>query len=390
MSRAHRTWMAIAIVAAAVAWAGVPAAEAASASVPARGLGPLQAVRDVAAISPSDVWAVGNARSRPTAEVRYRTTTLATHWDGHAWTAATTPNVGRSMNVLSAVSAESTRDIWSVGYLCAQRGAPDMPLIEHFDGSDWTVSDLPLDPAVTGSLTDVEAISPTDVWAVGSGNRGGLLAHFDGTSWSPVDVPGPFTYDLELDSVTSTSSTDVWVVGETDRPKRGSVPFTMHFDGATWTVVPAPKPKLGDRSYFVPLQAVSAVSPTDVWAVGRYAFPGSMRGYIEHWDGHRWHLAPFTRPANDSQLFGVSMVSATEGWAVGGASDVPGTSTRFVIEHWDGSTWSRVPIEGHVTDAQQPLLGVSADSGADAWTVGGGRGGAAFLEHWDGSTWSRT
>ena len=45
-------------------------------------------------------------------------------------------------------------------------------------------------PTVSGaSLDAVTAVSPTDIWAVGSQTSGPLIENFNGTSWSVVTSP---------------------------------------------------------------------------------------------------------------------------------------------------------------------------------------------------------
>src|SRR5262245_51890518 len=51
-------------------------------------------------------------------------------------------------------------------------------------GPAWRVVSGPSHPSA--SLDDVAVISPTDVWAVGSG----LIEHWDGTQLSTVEAPG--------------------------------------------------------------------------------------------------------------------------------------------------------------------------------------------------------
>ena len=45
-------------------------------------------------------------------------------------------------------------------------------------------------PTITGSdLSAVAAVSPTDIWAVGSDSTGPLIENFNGTTWSQVTAP---------------------------------------------------------------------------------------------------------------------------------------------------------------------------------------------------------
>ena len=126
---------------------------------------------------------------------------------------------------------------------------------------------------------------------------------------------------------------------------------------------------------------VAATSANDVWAVG---LPG---GSIWHWNGSSWVSYPF------SQGFqGVSAQSPADAWAVGGSSWFQPSST--VAYHWNGKTWRRVPTP--TPGATAWFNAVSATSPANAWAVGcicGGPGDLGFavpiIEHWNGKVWRR-
>src|SRR5207249_4235539 len=63
-----------------------------------------------AAVSATDAWTVGwsAASTRPLA-------TLVEHWDGSSWTVTPTQNPGRDINVLTALAAAASDDAWAVG-----------------------------------------------------------------------------------------------------------------------------------------------------------------------------------------------------------------------------------------------------------------------------------
>jgi hypothetical protein len=65
----------------------------------------------------------------------------------------------------------------------------------------------------------------------------------------------------------------------------------------------------------------------------------------------------------------VAATSPTDAWAVG----IPytNTGTKSLIEHWDGTTWTRVPTPNPNSDSY--LSAVAATSPANAWAVGSGQ-----------------
>jgi hypothetical protein len=138
------------------------------------------------------------------------------------------------------------------------------------------------------------------------------------------------------------------------------------------------------------LRGVTAISATDAWAVGGLQKRGQgSRALIEHWDGAQWSLV--SGPNTDKgSLNAISAISSDDVWAVGSSGGFQGGS---LIEHWDGTAWSIVQSP-HI-DGADYLTSVSVDASTDAWAVGahwvGGITGAGhyttLIEHWNGVRW---
>jgi hypothetical protein len=107
------------------------------------------------------------------------------------------------------------------------------------------------------------------------------------------------------------------------------------------------------------------------------------RAVIEHWDGTSWKRVPSDAPAG-SNLFDVNPVSGRAAWAVGYHNG------RSLIEHWNGASWKQVP--NAASPRSQTLAGVAASSSRNAWAVGnsnsGSNGGSGLILHWNGTAWS--
>jgi photosystem II stability/assembly factor-like uncharacterized protein len=78
---------------------------------------------------------------------------------------------------------------------------------------------------------------------------------------------------------------------------------------------------------------------------------------VQHWDGATWSQVPSPSPGPDSGLSGVAATSPLNAWAVG-------ISDGSFIEHWDGTTWTRVASQF------SSLYAVAVTSPANAWAVG--------------------
>lgn len=177
--------------------------------VPSPNSSSIDVLSGVAAVSSSDVWAVGTSNMLGE--------TLIEHWNGARWQIVSSP---ASSGELRAVAASSNDDVWAVGDSPTGSGGASLPLIEHWNGTSWQAIDGPQVGA--GSLfSAVTAASATDVWAVGSNGGGSaffqtLIEHWNGSSWKVVPSPSPGSFSSQLLGVEAISTTDIWAVGYAD------------------------------------------------------------------------------------------------------------------------------------------------------------------------------
>jgi hypothetical protein len=138
-----------------------------------------------------------------------------------------------------------------------------------------------------------------------------LTEHWDGTSWRVVPSPND-DRSQRLTDVAAVSSTDVWAVGD---DASGLIP--EHRDGTRWSIVRPPSP-IPDRAYSSQLISVAALGSNDVWAAGWYMPRFTVHPLVEHWNGVSWSLvAAGHRPGANEQLTGVVAIGADDAWAVG-------------------------------------------------------------------------
>src|SRR5438876_258674 len=83
------------------------------------------------------------------------------------WNVQPSPNVGVVTNHLFGVAATAPARAWAVGYHFIQT-TPRQTLIEHWDGTAWTVQPSPNVGSNHNQLFGVTATSETNAWAVGS------------------------------------------------------------------------------------------------------------------------------------------------------------------------------------------------------------------------------
>jgi hypothetical protein len=286
---------------------------------------------------------------------------------------------------------------------------------------------------VRGSDTELNAISmvsPTEGWAVGSyqdqNTQQSLLLHYHNGVWSQYVGPAGLASIVGLNSISMVSATDGWAVGE------GSL--ALHYDGKNWNPVSSP---IRGCSAFVQM-----LSATDGWITG---CDPSGAASIFHYDGHAWTAQPLPAGLHPNHFFGLSMVSPTEGWAIGNTDSAisgliqgsSGAGTNGFILHYKDGQWTvqsayqstnfwslsmssasdgwaagstfvnnnPVPFlvhytQGHWMQVANPLPGTHADSfyvvhmtsATDGWlaTDQDTRTGLPTLLHWNGTAWTVT
>jgi hypothetical protein len=208
--------------------------------------------------------------------------------------------------------------------------------------------------------------------------------------WSGSPHEGVSSLNSFAFSVAAAGPDNVWAVG-TDIGGRYEHALIEHWAGAGWSRVPTPR-VVGARNSF--LSGVDAIGPNNVWAVGSFEpWSGGSRTLIEHWNGTSWSRVPSPNPGTDSNgtlLTGVTAVSADEIWAVGYA-DPPGSdSAHPVTIRWDGDRWTVVNSPSP-RGVDRGFFGVSASAATNGWAVGltvpGHAQGKAFASHWNGHAW---
>jgi len=136
---------------------------------------------DLAIVSPSDIWAVGGIASGAA---------VTMHFNGVQWIQVPAP-----AGVLFALTALATNNVWAVG-----RQLTRSTFVEHWNGTAWKIVSSP-NTGTSSVLNSISAISSTDIWAAGcnvcadaGGGAPALIEHWNGTTWtvnpSPVEFGG--------------------------------------------------------------------------------------------------------------------------------------------------------------------------------------------------------
>jgi len=330
--------------------------------------GPYSAQLDaVTAIKADNVWADGSYLG-----TNGNTEPLVEQWNGSAWNIIATPNLGSIESMFSGLTqVPGTNQLWAVGlYANPNQSNTIQTLTEFWNGTTWSVVPSPNNGTLMNELYAVSAISANDVWAVGNytdpqtEDSEALLEHWNGSTWSIVSGPNP-GQDNFLYAVTAVASNSVWAVGRFAGGFPGDQTFIVHWNGKQWSQVSSPNP----GSNYNILYSVSAVPGNHhLWAVG-YGFDPSQTLTLEKKQG-TWQVVPDPNPGPMGEwLYGVMATSPTNAWTVGGYSP-DGAIDQTLTEHWNGKAWKVIPSPS-IPSSDNFLLAVSQVAGSNkTWAVG--------------------
>jgi len=356
----------------------------------------------VSAAPDGSAWAAGSTTSGRA---------LIVHWNGAAWSQATSPGPGHAA-LLHGVSAAPGGSAWAAGNTCASgcgtSSENDRTLVLRWDGTAWSQTASP-SPGSTASLYGVSATPDGSAWAVGytgtsSGADRTLILRWDGAAWSQTASPSPGRDALVL-GVSAGPGSTAWAVGDACMSGCGTASavyrmLIMRWDGKAWSLVT--DPSLGSDAY---LYGVSAGPGGSAWAVG-YICTSSCHTTAEadqililRWDGTRWSRAATPGLGSPALLDAVSASPSGTAWAVGSACTpsclAPRAASRALILRWNGTAWSQAASPSPAGKAI--LTGVSAGPGGSAWAAGytctpgcfaRSEANQTLIMRWNGVTWS--
>jgi alpha-tubulin suppressor-like RCC1 family protein len=241
-------------------------------TVPSPDPGESNTLVSVTGQGPDDVWAAGWFESTGGDFIAV----LLAHWNGTAWSMITPPSEG-GIQFGDAVTEITPKDIWVVG------DTGEGTFSARWNGTSWRMVNTPIlqTKDSLNFLTGVSAVSASDIWASGyEGNVNDTLfsqpymLHWNGSSWTLTELPDAGTEGSSLRATVALSASDVWAVGDTDQDDGALLALTEHFNGTGWSISPAAEPGqlagLPDNT----LAAVASPGPGMLEAVGAQESPG--------------------------------------------------------------------------------------------------------------------
>lgn len=321
----------------------------------------------IVAISATNIWAVGSSDNAAQP--------LIEHDGGTGWSVVPSPAVGSTApNALYGIAAVSANDIWAVGDTTPTivgGSSPSQPLIEHWNGTAWSVTASPTIPNTYSgfSMRAVRALASNDVWAVGDGS---LVEHWNGTQWSVI--PDQAQGGGNLRGLAVLSDTNIWAVGtgSSSSAVNGGT-FIEHYDGTSWSATTSPSP----GTWFNTLTGIAAVSSTNIWAVGYWTNyeeePYDNETLVEHWNGTSWSLVSSPDPGSLNDIFqAVGIDSTGDIWAAGQYENNSPPPDQALVEMWNGTSWTQFATDptDPEGDADFQLNALSVISASSVWFAG--------------------
>ena len=291
---------------------------------------------------------------------------------------------GATGSNFSQVACPSRNNCFAVGITDSASGTA--PLAEHWNGTAWAVQDITL-PAgnSTGQLQGLSCPTARDCIAVGSYGtdiESTLAERWNGTSWVVLKTPalgGSQSADLGL--VSCASATGCVALGATEGTDAVSLVET--YNGKAWTMLTPASPDGQIES----LSCASATSCVGVGLNGKGLFAAS-------WDGSTWTTQPTPPPTGATQaaFSAVWCGSGTDCIAVG--EDKHGRPYLPLAESWNGTAWTRMPMERLSGLYSSDLSGLSCSADGSTCTAVGfqipfirPRVSSPLAEHWTGTRW---
>jgi hypothetical protein len=140
---------------------------------------------------------------------------------------------------------------------------------------------------------------------------------------------------LTPNAVAAISPTDVVAVGSGTLANGDKGALIETFNGTTWSAATVPAESTGV------LNGVAASSSSNVFAVGEtLSSSGVFTPLVEFFNGTSWSIQTTPALAGGGSFNSVAVVSPTDVWAVGGSNG------NQLIEHFNGTSWSVVASPG--------------------------------------------
>lgn len=209
------------------------------------------------------------------------------------------------------------------------------------------------------------------------------------STWTVIDVPMDPSWDRALFEDVAVQDDSAWAVGnarQTTAPNgTETVTLAMRFRDGQWehTATPYVASYPGGANDF--LHAVAALAPDDVWAAGeRHGDAGGLSVgawlHVLHYDGSSWSEMPVPAPPggaginfSGTRVYDIAALDSDDVWFAGMWAEpntLASVTWRPLAMHWNGSgmTIYPTPVLSSGSNSMH-LRQISAVSATDIWGI---------------------
>jgi hypothetical protein len=282
---------------------------------------------------------------------------------------------------LNKLSMISPTEGWAVGAILNQNGS------QLIAGTIWHLKDCQWQEYHAGfslanvDLTQIVMLSPNDGWISGTISNdpnshdpvndptGLVFFRYSQGQWQQAQIPVANAYNEG--KIYPVAANEAWLVVDTFKSFAQGGPINccgqlLHEQGGKWSKLALPT-LLAQREF----GALSSIGPNDAWFYAAAVSESPQdHTYLVHYHAGNW--ATFPLP-NNTQIYDIQMLSATDGWAAGVNSGYGADHRRDPVAlHFDGTRWQDVPLTNPVDPdfAGEYLQSISMVSAQEGWITG--------------------
>ncbi|MCR9075470.1 MAG: hypothetical protein NXI07_05465, partial [bacterium] len=146
---------------------------------------------------------------------------MMVRWDGSAWSQYDLTQIvdSEQFSSITSIDAITTEDAWAAGYDYDLARQVTIPLILHWDGSDWSNIPVPVFEH-SAELRGITAKGPDEVYAAGTqadadGYPHALIMRWDGSDWAVIPESELTDFGTWFRSMTTVDG-EVWAAGQSN------------------------------------------------------------------------------------------------------------------------------------------------------------------------------
>jgi len=210
----------------------------------------------------------------------------------------------------------------------------------------------------------------------------------------PVQFP-PFAVTANvpvapLEGVSAISASDVWAVGD----DTGNM-LAENWNGSQWSSVALPAVPGANFDTNLRLTGVSGDSANDVIAVGNELLGATNGPLAFKWSNGAWQQLTTPSGAWWSSMTEVKTFSPTDAWAIGQTSTINGYTATAT--QWNGTSWTQTQVTAPFpANLVLSMNSISGDSPSDIWAVGTAASSSyrnrvveSVILHYNGTSWTQ-